>query len=117
MKSLITKLKTKKIYFTWLAVVLLAALFFGMIGLKYFNHSANIEAAYKNKQFVALDLTTGEQVDISKILHQSPKDKAAEAAAPPVPPKKSEILLIISNLGLNRADTEKAITLPKEVIL
>jgi len=102
-----------------LAMLALAACLTLMIISKYSMHEKNMLLAEKNHQLVVLDLTSGQKINLETLLHKEPPAPAkTDAATTPTPPiKQADVMFIIDNLGGNKADSEKAIALPKGFML
>lgn len=117
LKRLAAKLKVKKSYLLhWLLVLILGGFFLAMVANQYTSKDKNTIQAAKENKLIVLDVATGQQVDPAILTTPKDKAKPAETAAPK-PDKPAQLMVIISNLGLNKNDAEKAISLPKEFIL
>ena len=119
--SLKAKVKARKAYLAYaFAALLLAAGLAFMIIAKFSHAEENAIAAAENGQLKVFDLNSGKEVKIAAILHGepiSPDEYAAKAGAPAMPIKQADIMFIVSNLGGNTTDSEKAIKLPAAFML
>lgn len=122
---ILDNIRARKSLFLYSTICLILSIsLLAMIIGAYSQHDENVLLAEKNDQIAVFDLTTGEEVEASAILHNNPKVvpvKPEETAAKPVEPappiKQADVMFIIGNLGLNKTDTDKAIALPAEFIL
>jgi polysaccharide deacetylase 2 family uncharacterized protein YibQ len=124
LKDLIVKVKTHKQLALLGACVLVLTLSLAfMVKNEYLNKNENILKAAEAKQLVVVDLQSGEAVD-AKLLTKKPKQEHKDEKKKPNKDKPKAVTLkpgtlsvVISGLGLNISDTERAIALPAPFIL
>ncbi len=102
-----------------LAAIMLLGLLAAMVSGKYSAHKKNMLLAEENNQLVVFELESGNEIGVEELFSGKPKtEEHNKTATTPTPPiKQADIMFIIDNLGANKANSERAIELPKEFIL